>query len=223
MKTLGLLVLTLTAAVAAEVPKFFAMDTAARGNPAESAQLLAALGYDGFGGRPATAKIFAAELTPRKVAYVNAYHVTKFSHESTDLPVDLVQAITAVEGLDTTLWLGIQQVQFPDGVKPGPSSGDAVVVPALKKALVLAKAKRVKLSLYPHAGFWADSVEACLRVANAVDDLLDRVVYSGLEPLAAEERRQARQVVRGRLRVFGRALRRVLPPPGTECEFALLP
>ena len=170
MKTLGLLVLTLTAAVAAEVPKFFAMDTAARGNPAETAQLLAALGYDGFGGRPATAKIFAAELTPRKVAYVNAYHVTKFSHESTDLPVDLVQAITAVEGLDTTLWLGIQQVQFPDGVKPGPSSGDAVVVPALKKALVLAKAKRVKLSLYPHAGFWADSVEACLRVANAVDD-----------------------------------------------------
>ena len=170
MKRLLGLLLLVTSVCAAEAPAFFAMDTAARGKPDECATLLSELGYAGFGGRPATAKAYAAELAKRKVAFTNAYHVTKFSHDSSELPADLVQAISALEGLDTTLWLGIQQVQLPKGLKAGPEAGDAVVVPALKKALVLAKAKRVKLSLYPHAGFWAESVDACLRVANSVDD-----------------------------------------------------
>lgn len=155
---------------AAEPVRFFAMDTAARQAPAEAAAVLAELGYDGFGGRPATAKAFAAELGKRQVAFVNAYHVTKFAHDAAELPTDLVQAIQALEGLDATLWLGIQQVRLPVGIKAGPTTGDTVVVPALKQALVLAKAKRVKVSLYPHAGFWAESVDTCLRVANAVDD-----------------------------------------------------
>jgi len=167
---LSLLLAWFAAAFAAERPRFFAMDTAARQAPAEAAAVLAELGYDGFGGRPATARAFAEELGRRQVAFVNAYHVTKFSAESPELPKDLVQAIDALEGLDTTLWLGIQQVQLPAGAKAGPTAGDAVAVPALRKALALAKAKRVKISLYPHAGFWAESVETCLRLANAVDD-----------------------------------------------------
>ena len=165
------LVLLFAAALSAAEPvRFFAMDTAARQAPAEAAAVLAELGYDGFGGRPATAKAFAAELGKRQVAFVNAYHVTKFAHDAAELPTDLVQAIQALEGLDATLWLGIQQVRLPVGIKAGPTTGDTVVVPVLKQALVLAKAKRVKVSLYPHAGFWAESVDTCLRVANAVDD-----------------------------------------------------
>jgi len=166
-----LLGLLLTATLAAAEPvRFFAMDTAARQAPADCAAVLAELGYDGFGGRPATAKAFAAELGQRKVAFVNAYHVTKFAHDDAGLPADLVQAIQALEGLDATLWLGLQQVRLPAGLKAGPTTGDAIIVPALKKALVLAKANRVKVSLYPHTGFWAESVDTCLRVANAVDD-----------------------------------------------------
>ena len=171
MKFPSMLGLLLAVAVgAAERPCFFAMDTAARQAPAEAAAVLAELGYDGFGGRPAAAKAYAAELTKRQLTFVNAYHVTKFAHGATELPADLVQAIQALEGLEATLWLGIQQVQLPAGLKAGPTTGDTVVVPALKQTLVLAKAKRVRISLYPHAGFWADSVETCLRLANAVDD-----------------------------------------------------
>jgi len=151
-------------------PLFFAMNTAARQPPAEAAMVLAELGYDGFGGSPATAKAYATELAKRKVRFVNAYHVTKFSFQDTDVPADLVQAIDALAGLDTTLWLGLQQVEVPAGADAGPTAGDAVAVPALKRALVLAKAKGVKISLYPHAGFWGESVETCLRVADAVND-----------------------------------------------------
>ncbi len=170
MKTLLGLLLMVCSLGAAERPDFFVMDTAARGKPEECARLLAELGYAGFGGRPATAKTYASELAKRQVAFTNAYHVTRFTHESTELPADLVQAIDALEGLDTTLWLGIQQVQLPAGMKAGPTAGDAIVVPALKQAMTLAKSKRVKISLYPHAGFWAESVDTCLRDANAVDD-----------------------------------------------------
>lgn len=166
-----LLALLFAAALgAAEAPRFFAMDTAARQAPAEAAAVLAELGYDGFGGRPATAKAFATELAQRRVVFVNAYHVVRFSAEASVLPPDLVQAIGALEGLDATLWIAIQQVQLPAGLKAGPTSGDAVAVPALRQALALAKAKRVRISLYPHAGFWAESVETCLRLADTIDD-----------------------------------------------------
>jgi sugar phosphate isomerase/epimerase len=138
--------------------------------PAEAAMVLAELGYDGFGGSPATAKAYATELATRQVRFVNAYHVTKFSFQHTDVPADLVQAIDALAGLDTTLWLGLQQVQVPAEAAAGRTAGDAVVVPSLKRALVLAKAKGVRISLYPHAGFWGESVETCLRVADAVND-----------------------------------------------------
>jgi sugar phosphate isomerase/epimerase len=167
----GLVCLLLGAhAEAEERPLFFAMDTAARQPPTEAAAVLAELGYGGFGGSPATAKAFAIELAKRNVRFVNAYHVTTFSFQDTDVPADLVQAIDALAGLDTTLWLGLQQVQVAAEASAGPTSGDAVAVPALERALVLAKAKGVKLSLYPHAGFWGESVETCLRVADAVND-----------------------------------------------------
>jgi len=167
----GLLSLFLVAcAQAEERPLFFAMDTAARQPPAEAALVLAELGYDGFGGSPAPAKAYATELATRKIRFVNAYHVTKFSFQDTAVPADLVQAIDALAGLDTTLWLGLQQVELSADVNASPTSGDAVAVPALKRALALAKAKGVKISLYPHASFWGESVETCLRVADAVDD-----------------------------------------------------
>jgi sugar phosphate isomerase/epimerase len=161
--------LLVTRAEAEERPLFFAMDTAARQPPTEAADVLAELGYGGFGGSPATAKAFAIELTKRKIRFVNAYHVTKFSFQDTDVPPDLVQAIDSLAGLDTTLWLALQQVEVAE-TNAVPTSGDAVAVTALERALVLAKAKGVKLSLYPHAGFWGESVETCLRVADAVND-----------------------------------------------------
>ena len=48
--------------------------------------------------------------------------------------------------------------------------GDTLVVPQLKQLLAYAKSKGVKVSLYPHTGFWAAQFEACVRVAAKVDD-----------------------------------------------------
>lgn len=165
-----LLVVSGARASAEERPVFFAMDTAIQRGPAETAQTLAALGYDGFGGRPSTAREFAAALSRRRLRLVNAYQVVSFSDGDGDLPADLTQAIDALNGLDTTLWLAIQRVHVAGDVVPAPHAGDSVVVPALRRAVARATTSGVRMSLYPHAGFWVDSVDDCLRLVDAVDD-----------------------------------------------------
>ena len=170
MRSLFAFFCSTVALLAADRPPFFAMDTAARLEPAECAQVLADLGYAGLGGRPATAKAHAAALQSKGLVFFNGYHVTNFGYGQTELPADLAKAVDDLAGTGSTLWLGINKVAFPAGVRAGPEYGDTIVVPQLKQLLAYAKPKGVKVSLYPHTGFWAAQFEVCLRVANKVDD-----------------------------------------------------
>ena len=171
MRTLLVFGLMTIATLAAETPPFFAMDTAAKLPPADCAEVLADLGYAGLGGTPSTAKAYAAALGARKLVLFNGYHVTNFSHAQTAMSADLKKAVDDLSSAGgSVLWLGINKIAFPAGVKAGPEYGDTIVVPQLKQLLAYAKPKGVKVSLYPHAGFWAAQFEVCLRVATKVDD-----------------------------------------------------
>ncbi|MEY4307244.1 MAG: hypothetical protein RJA95_612 [Verrucomicrobiota bacterium] len=169
MRSLWLLCCALVAS-AAERPAFFAMDTAARLEPAEGAQVLADLGYAGLGGRPSTASAHAKALQAKGLVFFNGYHVTNFAYDQADLPPDLLKAVDDLVGTGGTLWLAINKVQFPAGLLPRPEYGDTIVVPQLKRLMAYAGPKGVKVSLYPHTGFWAARFETCVRVAAKVDD-----------------------------------------------------
>lgn len=170
MRAFLVLLFSVAAVIAADKPVFFAMDTAAKQEPAECAQVLAELGYAGLGGRPATAKAHASALKAKGLVFFNGYHVTNFAYGQAELPADLVKAVDDLAGTGGTLWLGINKIQFPMGVPLPPDYGDTIVVPQLRQLLAYAKPKGVKVSLYPHAGFWAAQFEACVRVAGKVDD-----------------------------------------------------
>ena len=170
MRSLLVYLCTLGALAAAERPVFFAMDTAARLAPTECAQVLAELGYAGLGGRPATAKAHADALKAKGLVYFNGYHVANFPSGQADLPVELTQAVDGLAGTGGTLWLAINKVTLPLGLSMGPEYGDTVVVPQLRQLVAYARTKGVKVSLYPHAGFWAAQFETCVRVASKVDD-----------------------------------------------------
>ena len=146
------------------------MDTAARLEPAECAQVLADLGYAGLGGRPATAKAHAAALKAKGLAYFNGYFVADFPSGQVDLPEDLIKAVDGLAGTGGTLWLAVNKVTLPLGLSLGPEYGDTVVVPQLRQLVTYARSKGVKISLYPHAGFWAARFETCVRVASKVDN-----------------------------------------------------
>jgi sugar phosphate isomerase/epimerase len=158
------------ALLAADRPTFFAMDTAARLEPAECAQVLADLGYAGLGGRPATAKAHAAALQAKGLAYFNGYFVADFLSGQVDLPPELTKAVDDLAGTGGTLWLAVNKVTLPLGLSLGPEYGDTVVVPQLRQLVAYARSKGVKISLYPHAGFWAARFETCVRVASKVDN-----------------------------------------------------
>ena len=170
MRPLLALIFSAAALLAADQPAFFAMDTAARLEPTECAQTLAELGYAGLGGRPATAKAHAAALKAKGLAFFNGYHVANFPSGQAELPTDLTQAVDGLAGTGGTLWLAINKVTLPLGLAMGPEYGDTVVVPQLRQLLAYARTKGVKISLYPHAGFWAAQFETCVRVAGKVDD-----------------------------------------------------
>jgi sugar phosphate isomerase/epimerase len=171
MRTLLALFCSAVVLVAEDRPAFFAMDTAARLEPAECAQVLADLGYAGLGGRPATAKAHAAALKAKGLVFYNGYHVTNFSHAQTAMSADLKKAVDDLASAGgSVLWLGINKVDFPMGIKLPPEYGDTIVVPQLRQLLAYAKPKGVKISLYPHGGFWAEKFEVCVRVAEKVDD-----------------------------------------------------
>ena len=156
--------------VAADRPTFFAMDTAARFEPTECAAVLAELGYAGLGGRPATAKGHAAALQPKGLAFFNGYHVADFPSGQNNLPPELTKAVDDLAGTGGTLWLAMNKVELPLGLRMPPEYGDTVVVPQLRQLVAYAKPKGVKISLYPHAGFWGARFETCVRVASKVDD-----------------------------------------------------
>ena len=68
---------SIVALLAADRPAFFTMDTAARLEPTECAQVLADLGYSGLGGRPATAKAHATALQAKGLVFFNGWVVAR--------------------------------------------------------------------------------------------------------------------------------------------------
>ena len=170
MRSLLVYLCALGALVAAEQPAFFAMDTAARLQPAECAAVLAELGYAGLGGRPATAKAHATALKSKGLVFFNGYHVADFASGQNNLPPGLTKAVDDLAGTGGTLWLAMNKVELPLGLRMPPEYGDTVVVPQLRQLVAYAKPKGVKISLYPHAGFWGARFETCVRVASKVDD-----------------------------------------------------
>jgi len=170
MRSLLAFLCACVALTAGDQPAFFAMDTAARLAPTECAQVLADLGYAGLGGRPATAKAHADALKAKGLDVFTCNHDADFPSGQTELPADLTKAVDDLAGTSGTLWLGINKVSLPIGISMGPEYGDTVVVPQLRQLVAYAWTKGVKISLYPHAGFWAARFETCVRVASKVDD-----------------------------------------------------
>ena len=178
MRSLLVYLCALGAIVAAEQPAFFAMDTAARLQPAECAAVLAELGYAGLGGRPATAKAHATALKSKGLVFFNGYHVADFASGQNNLPPGLTKAVDDLAGTGGTLWLAMNKVELPLGLRMPPEYGDTVVVPQLRQLVAYAKPKGVKISLYPHAGFWGARFETCVRVASKVDDAALGVTFN---------------------------------------------
>lgn len=151
---------------------FFAMDTATK-DPnhqtiSEQATMLKALGYPGIGigyeGIEALAQTLK-ELDEQGLQLFAVYTGVNLDPDKEPYSPSVKDAIRTLAGRNTILWLFVQSNTHGRSAE----SGDPRAVEILQELADLAARYKVRISLYPHHGFWLETTEDAIRVANDVD------------------------------------------------------
>ena len=163
------LILMAVSAEAASPNPFFAMDTIARGEPEVVAPMLKELGYDGLGGQAGDDRM-ATELEGAGLRLFNGYLTLSFDGARPALDDRMRAILDRMQRHDSALWLAVQKVET-NGVATARTSPDGsdIAVAKLREIADYAKARGVRIALYPHTGMWIERVEEALRVADKLN------------------------------------------------------
>ena len=154
---------------AADANPFFAMNTIARGGPAEVVPLLKELGYAGLGGAVGDGAM-ATALEREGLKFFNGYHTVSFHADRPALDDRLRGQIDAMKDHGAALWLAIGRVQNAERTFPKSwPDADDIVLAKLRDIADYAEPRGVKISLYPHTAFWLERVEDGIRVADKLN------------------------------------------------------
>jgi sugar phosphate isomerase/epimerase len=176
MATAVVLGLWLSLCATAGAGPFFAMDTiAARGINADDGATLDAklddlksMGYAGLswtGTDVGQIKSVTAAAEKRGLKVYALYVAFPIGPKGVEVPANIDELFNAVAGHETVVWAYVQG----QSMKPSDPAGDAVAIPAFRDLAERAAKRKVKVALYPHAGFWVQTVGDGLRVAKGVD------------------------------------------------------
>lgn len=153
-------------AARAENP-FFAMDTGLRDDPsrtpAQQARLLKELGFAGVGWSEARIPEMLAACDTEGLKMFNVYVGAEVSPTHRAAPAQVVRVIEQLKGRDTALWLFLRSKAYP---QPSDEAGDADAVTLLRDVADRAQQAGLKVSLYPHTGFWMERVQDAVRLAK---------------------------------------------------------
>jgi sugar phosphate isomerase/epimerase len=78
---------------------------------------------------------------------------------------ELKEAIEILKGRNAVLWLFVLSKKH----KPSSPEGDKRAVEVISEIADMAAEAKLRVSLYPHHGFWVERVEDAVRVAKKVD------------------------------------------------------
>ena len=117
------------------------------------------LGYDGLGGSGDGMKPMLAALDGQGMQLWNVYLALKLQEGASPLTPELRKQIEELRGRKSTLWIAIAEA---------PENGDEFVSQAITQIADLAKQSEVKISLYPHAGFWMARFSDAARLAAKI-------------------------------------------------------
>lgn len=139
---------------------FFAMDTGITGEPGKVAETLHELGYDGLGGSGTTVRPLRGAMEANGLRLWNVYLTLKFARGEPALTPELRSLITDLKGHDSTLWIAISEVG---------DKSDETAIAGLTDIAGFAKESGVRISLYPHTGFWLERFSDACRIADKLD------------------------------------------------------
>jgi len=149
---------------------FFAMDTGtkdARHKTAkEQVQMVKELGYAGIGctAGKGVGGMFE-ELDKNGLRLFAVYAGANIDAGQQKYGPELKEAIEVLKGRNAILWLFVRSKKH----RPSSPEGDARAVEVIREIADMAAAKKVRVALYPHTGFWVERVEDAVRVVKQVD------------------------------------------------------
>ncbi len=103
----------------------------------------------------------------------------------------LPEGINVFEGRNTILWIFAQSKQH----KPSAPEGDARAVEILRELADRAAQHQVRIALYPHTGFWMETVDDTVRIAEKVNRPNVGVTFNLCHWLRVSQSREAKAVL----------------------------
>ncbi len=149
---------------------FFAFDNAAEDDKHKTAKeqvaMLKELGYDGISSRGGKGLAeMAKEVDKAGLQLFTVYLGINIDSDQPAYGQELLDAIEVLKGRNAMLWLFVQSKKL----KPSDPAGDARAKKIIREVAGIAVESKVRIALYPHYGFWIESVEDALRVAKRVN------------------------------------------------------
>ena len=133
-------------------------------NPAEQAEILSDLGYQGIGytgvdNIPAMLQALQARRLKMYSTYIQV------NLNSGEAPYDrgLPQAIQQLKGQGTALWIHLHGIQSPS------TALDERAVEVIRQIAEMAEAADLRVVLYPHTGFYVATTTDAVRLVKKVD------------------------------------------------------
>ena len=134
--------------------------------PESQAAMLAELGCQGIGpsGSAGVPEMLAA-LDKHGLEMHALYIGVSLDPDKPPYETGLTDAIAALKGRETIIWLYIRS-----GRNKSPSAeGDPRAVEIVREIAQMAERSGLRVALYPHTGFYVETVEDAVRVAKKVD------------------------------------------------------
>ena len=145
-------------------PKFFAFENGVRfGSTEEQIEVLKSLGYDSLGSAkphdlPARLKLHQEAGIPISSLYIGGK--IDGTKDLAAINPGIPEAIRQLKGHDTIIELFVQR---------GGKNTDEEAVAFIQEVADLAQASGLKVVLYPHAGFYVDTVSDAVRLVNLAE------------------------------------------------------
>ncbi|MHC4581368.1 MAG: sugar phosphate isomerase/epimerase family protein, partial [Planctomycetota bacterium] len=149
---------------------FFAFDNAATDDrhktPKDQVALLKKLGYDGISSRGGDElSEVAEEIEKNGLRLFTVYLGINIDPDQPAYGKELTDAIEVLKAHNAMLWLYVLSKKY----KPSDPNGDERAEQIIREIAEMAAKSKVRVALYPHAGFWLERVEDTIRIAKRVN------------------------------------------------------
>jgi sugar phosphate isomerase/epimerase len=159
-RTLAILATSLIGTASAIANPFFAFDNGlGRKSPSEQAALLKELGYDGIGYTGTGNFVARKKAFDEQGLKIFNLYVHSFVDNPNAYEAGLKEAVPQLKGTGVDLWLTLR----------GKAPDDTAAVRVVREIADLAAASGVRVVLYPHLDYFAQTAEEALRIVKQVD------------------------------------------------------